>query len=220
MLRSLSSPLERYSQPSEHFSFYLFHFASGATGFDCARALPLTYRSLTSVRPGVLAILVFLGFGMLMGGCGGDRWQSTPIPATPTPAQRVAKVGERVVSGGIAVTVNAVQRLDQMTAPGGVTFEPEAGYEYVVVDVTIENVERDQAPYNPLYFEVKDSDGHEYSTSLSIDPQALKSGELARGDRVRGTVAFAVPKGKGGLVLSYQPLILFGGYQTIRVALD
>ncbi len=53
---------------------------------------------LTRVRPGVLAILVFFGFGMLMAGLGGAGWESTsvstktqqastpPSPAAPTAA--------------------------------------------------------------------------------------------------------------------------------------
>ena len=86
----------------------------------------------------------------------------------------------------------------------------------MVVDVTIENVERDWVPYNPLFFTVRDSDGYEYvmdSEASFMSPRPLRSGELARGDKVRGTVVFQVPKRKG-LLLIYK----IGDYQ-IRVRL-
>lgn len=44
---------------------------------------------LTSVRPGVLAILVFFGFGMLMAGLGGERWRSATVSTTTQQASAV-----------------------------------------------------------------------------------------------------------------------------------
>lgn len=94
------------------------------------------------------------------------------------------------------------------------------GRTYVVIDVQIESPGRDKSPYNPLYFKVRDGDGYEYTGSLIGADNGLKSGELAQGERVRGTVSFDVPSEAKGLVVSYQPLVLFGGYQVIRVQLE
>lgn len=139
-------------------------------------------------------------------------------PAKPAekPALPVAKVGDRVESAGVAITVNSVNRADQV----GQFMKAKPGRIYVVVNVQIESPGRDKAPYNPLYFKIRDGDGYEYSGSLIGPDNALQSGELAQGERVRGTVSFDVPSEAKGMVLSYQPIVLFGGYQTIRVQLD
>jgi hypothetical protein len=135
--------------------------------------------------------------------------------ATPAPLP-LAAVGQRVASGGIALTVNGVRKTPELDKVFG---QAKEGRVYLVADVTIENVERETAPYNPLYFKVKDADGFEYNPEiLTSNQQSLKSGELARGDRARGFVAFQVPASAKGFVVSYQPVVLFGGYQTIRVA--
>ncbi len=143
-----------------------------------------------------------------------------PLAPPPKPTA-IAKVGQRVESAGVAITVNAVTRKAQMSAPGGFTLSPsDPSHEYVITDVTIENAGREKLPYNPLYFKVKDADGYEYNMSISIDSQALKSGELTPGDKARGTVTFEVPKTSTSLVASYKPLVLFGGYQTISISLE
>jgi hypothetical protein len=133
----------------------------------------------------------------------------------PKPAP-VAKIGDRVESAGVAITVNGVQRADSV----GQLLKAKPGRVYTVADVTIETTGREKAPYNPLYFKVKDSGGFEYNGSLLSGENSLKSGELEQGGKVRGTVAFDVPSEAKGLVLSYQPSVIFGGYQTLRIALD
>lgn len=130
----------------------------------------------------------------------------------------MAGIGDRVESAGIALTVVSVTKADQIS-----TFlkpsSPEK--EYLVIEVIIENTSRDQpAPYNPLYFKVKDADAYEYNTAILAPDPALQSGELAKGAKVRGKVAFEVPKTATGFVVSYQPLVILGGYETIYVDLS
>jgi hypothetical protein len=142
---------------------------------------------------------------------------ASPKPAAPapTPAGTPAQIGERVESAGIALTVNGVTRTDSLSQ----FQKAKPGRTYVVVDVTLET-SREKTPYNPLYFKVRDGEGYEYTATVSTGDQSLKSGELNPGEKVRGTVAFDVPADAKGLVLSYQPLVILGGYQPIRVALD
>lgn len=140
---------------------------------------------------------------------------ATAVPQ-PTKAPTIAKVGERVESSGIALTINGVSKTESM----GQFLKAGDGKTYLIADVTVENTGRDKSPYNPLYFKVKDSDGYEYNAGISLDDKALKSGDLAAGEKARGTVAFTVPKAAKGFVVSYQPLVILGGYQTIRVALE
>jgi hypothetical protein len=142
---------------------------------------------------------------------------ATPEPptATPEPPPSLAQIGDRVEAGGIALTVNSartVPSFDFITAAEGKT--------YLVLDVLLETTDRDTAPYNPFYFSVKDADGFQYNSAILAPDPSLKTGDLARGDRVRGNVAFEIPVGATGLVLTYEPLVILGGYQPLRVAVD
>lgn len=138
-----------------------------------------------------------------------------PAAKAEAKASTLGKIGDRVESGGVALTVVGVDRTDSM----GQFFKAKPGRTYAVVEVVLETTGRDKAPYNPMYFKVKDSEGVEYTAGLAGGDDSLKAGELEQGDKVRGTVAFDVPADAKGLTLSYQPIVIFGGYQTIRVAL-
>lgn len=145
--------------------------------------------------------------------------QAAPVEPTQAPEptaapKKLAGLGERVVSGGVALTVVSAERMGAIDR----FLKPSEGMEFVVIEAIVENVEREKAPYNTMYFKVKDQDGYEYNATIAPDP-SLKSGDLTQGDKARGKVAFEVKKGASGLVVSYEPLVLFGGYETIRVAL-
>lgn len=140
----------------------------------------------------------------------------TPAPvATPAPAA-MAGVGDRVDDGKIALTVLDARRESQVSE-----FVTAAdGYVYLVIEALIENVGDDEAPYNPLYFSAKDGDGFEYSPSAFGASPALQSGTLPQGDRARGFVTFEVREGATGLVVTYEPLVLLGGFEPLRVAVE
>jgi hypothetical protein len=141
----------------------------------------------------------------------------TAVPATETAAPpALAKVGDRAESGGIALTVVMVERKAAMND----FMKAKDGNTYLIAEVVIESIDRDKAPYNPFYFKVKDSDGREYTMTINIADDSLKSGDLAKGEKVRGTVAFEVKKEAAGLVMSYEPIVIFGGYSPIKVALE
>jgi hypothetical protein len=134
---------------------------------------------------------------------------------TAAPAATTGKVGDRVEANGIALTVTKAERKTEL----GEFQKAQAGNTYIVAEVLIENVSTDKAAYNLLYFKVKDADGFEYTPALSADPQALKSGDLVKGDKVRGSVAFEVKESAKGLTLEYKPLA-FSDVQPIHVALE
>lgn len=96
----------------------------------------------------------------------------------------------------------------------------DQGHSYVIVDVLLEATDRNEAPYNPMYFKVKDSDGVEYNSGFTTAKDSLSSGNLYKGDKVRGNVVFEVREKASGLVLTYEPLVIFGGFGPIRVLLE
>lgn len=139
-----------------------------------------------------------------------------PVPTDVPAAPAIAKVGDRVEANGIAFTVVSVKKADKI----GDFLKAETGNTYVIVEVLIENVNVDKAPYNPFYFKVKDADGFEYTAGITTDKQALKSGDLAKGEKARGVVAIEVKKAATGLVLEYKPIVLFSGDDSIKVSLE
>jgi hypothetical protein len=143
---------------------------------------------------------------------------NAPAPtstAAPQPKSTVGKIGDRVESAGIAVTVVKASKVNQI----GSFTKPKAGNMLLNIEVIIENTNRDKAPYNPLYFKVRDSNGFEYNTTITALDPSLKSGDVAQGEKVRGNVAFEVKSDAKGLVVSYEPLVLLGGYQAIKIDL-
>lgn len=138
--------------------------------------------------------------------------ESTAAPAQPS----VANVGDRIESAGVALTIVKIDRAKEL----GQFLKAEDGKVYLLAEAVVENAGRDEkTPYNPLYFKVKDTDGFEYNASLMGPDNSLKSGDLDKGDKARGVVAFEVPETAKGLVLSYEPMVLFGGYEPIKVKL-
>jgi hypothetical protein len=144
--------------------------------------------------------------------------QPTSAPAAaPTEAQvapAVAEVGDRVELNGMALTV---VKVDHAAELGGIV-KAKAGNEFIVTEVIIENVSAEKVNYNLLYFKARDGEGFEYTTALGMD-QPLSAGDLAKGEKARGNVAFEVKKDAKGLILEYKPLT-FGVSEAIKVALN
>jgi hypothetical protein len=93
------------------------------------------------------------------------------------------------------------------------------GSTFLLVGVRIDNYGRSSAPYNPLYFSLKDSDGFEYNTTIYTGSRGLSSGDIAKDEFVNGIIAFEVPKKARGLTLNYQPLVIAGGYDKLSIKL-
>lgn len=140
----------------------------------------------------------------------------TQAPDPTAAPSTIGKVGERLDAGGVTLTVMGVEKVKEI----GTFQKAKDGKMYLLVEVLLETTGRDEAPYNPIYFKVKDADGFEHNVMISMADNTLKSGKLAAGEKVRGVVAFEVPEQAAGLVLSYEPIVMLGGYEPIRIALD
>jgi Domain of unknown function (DUF4352) len=128
-----------------------------------------------------------------------------------------AKINDRAESGGVALTV--VKATRQATI--GNFQKADKDQTFLVAEVVIETTGSDEASYNPGFFRVKDSSGVEYDgISAAGATNSLKYGKLPKGEKVRGTIAFNIPKDAKGLVLSYDPHLRMAGYKLIRVALE
>jgi len=161
-----------------------------------------------------VALAAICGMAMVIA-CGGGGGKGKP--SDDKQASGPAKVGERSEAGGVTLTVEKVERRTEL----GQFQKAKAGREFLIAEVVIETTGRDEAPYNPMYFKLKNDKGNEHNASVvNALSDSLKSGKLPKGEKVRGTVAFDIEQGETGLVLRYEPMVIAGGYKAIKVALD
>ena len=114
-------------------------------------------------------------------------------------SQKEYKVGDVVKLGEREFVVNSVRRsgpFDYNT--------PDAGKEYVIVDVTIKNLGKDEISYNPYDFKVQDVNGAQESQAIVVVDNSLSSGTLAPNGNVTGTMPFEVPQGTNAKLI-FQP---------------
>ena len=139
--------------------------------------------------------------------------EATSAPAAPA----VAKIGDKVELDGFAVTVTKAER----TAQIGDFQKAQDGREFIVVEALFENIsaDKEKADYNPFYFKVKDSEGFEFNATVDMGPNSLKSGNLDKGGKARGTVVFDVAKGAKGFVMSYQNVSMTLNQTTLQWSL-
>ena len=153
--------------------------------------------------------------------------ESTPeafptIPGLPQGDGQVheGKVGEAVNVGWSRLTVNSAKR-----ASGGV-IAPAAGKEYLIVNVTVENV-GEAEPQNVsslLMFKLRDSADKELDQSFFADsPKPIDSespNPLEKGDKITGDIAYEIDKGATGLSLEFFPYPFFDEKTKAKVDLD
>ena len=148
----------------------------------------------------------------LIGGGGALQRQEAQQASKALP---VGEIGQKMVSGDIALTVEKVTSAAALSRYE----QASAGRVYEIIDVLIQNYGKEKSSVNALYFTLKDSDGREYSVALSgAAPNFISTADLLPGDKLRGKVAFEVPKKVDSYILTYAPLSLFGNTDAIRVA--
>jgi len=74
--------------------------------------------------------------------------------------------------------------------------------------------------YNPFYFKVKDAGGNQYPTAMTSLEPSLKTGDLDKGEKVRGHVAFEVNATVNTFILSFEPNVYLADYRVIRFNLS
>ena len=92
--------------------------------------------------------------------------------------------------------------------PAGDQFnQPNAGFKFLVVDITIENLSATAISVSTLLqMSVKDSSSQKYDVDLMASVASggtTPDGELAPGEKLRGQVGFQVPANATGLVFVF-----------------
>jgi len=144
----------------------------------------------------------------------------TPAPA-PAPAKDVppprGKVGQRVESAGLGITVEKVVHEPQ-TYKDQVTIGPDQ--RYVAMLIAVENSTGGNAQLFPSQFTLRDDQGFTYNQlGVHGTMPALEWRTLANRETTRGYADFLVPKAAKGLVLVYADVSRGNGAQPIQIEL-
>lgn len=121
--------------------------------------------------------------------------QEQPKEEEKTAAPEVFKVGESVQFNDLVITVNSVENHK------GSNFEkPADGNVFKVVDVTVENKGSNEENVSSLMqTSMNDAEGYSYNVQLATYDKNQLDGAVPAGRKLRGQVAFEVPKDAKGL---------------------
>ncbi|MFA0822358.1 MAG: DUF4352 domain-containing protein [Methanomethylovorans sp.] len=125
--------------------------------------------------------------------------------ATPT----TYKVGDVVTDGKTNFVVNGMKtasKIDEKNNEFSVA-EAQPGYEYMILDVTIENIGSETVSYSPtINFKVLDSSGYSYTEDFTAETalaKPLDGNNVVPGGKCRGEVPYLVPGDAQGLQLQF-----------------
>lgn len=162
-------------------------------------------------------VLVLALASLALSGC----YVDTPIEKvtksgeTADPGESQAKtetfeIGDSVKAGNLIFTVNSTR-----TDEGGDFIKPDEGKIYYIVDVTVENTgDESETVSSLMMFKLFDSQGYNYTITIGPETQGSVDGEISAGRKLRGELAFEIPKDATGLELQIDPT-LFGSGQII-----
>lgn len=90
---------------------------------------------------------------------------------------------------------------------------PKAGTRRYAVEITIENMSRQLAPYSALFGKVTLADSTEYPPVISDQPDpSLTGGSLTPGESIRGWLAYDLPTGSKPARFSYDQILSSGAF--------
>lgn len=139
---------------------------------------------------------------------GPESTESTPAPQTD-----VFNIGDTIKSGDIYFTINSAREV-----PGSEFMSPDEGNIWYAVDITIEN--KGQESFNSsslLMFSLIDSEAYNHNITIGPNLNGSVDGEIAPGRKLRGEVAFEIPKESKGLELEIDPSVWGTGLIIVKL---
>ena len=136
---------------------------------------------------------------------------SEPAKKQETPKTQIFKVGDTATDNQLKITLNNIKfvsKIDETNNEFSVA-EPPSGKQYVVVDLTIENIlpDKTQAISTFAESEISDQDGYSYNIDfrgLTALDKSFKDGEILPGMKRRGETAYLVPTSATDLKFIYK----------------
>lgn len=139
-------------------------------------------------------ILSVIVIAVIFGSAGGNKAKKVSSENTEKASAKISnetfKVGDTVKADGVTLKLNKVDFND-----GSSLSTPDSGKAYVIVNVTITNVDKNKVSYNPLDFKLDDNGNQTDLTELVMDDNGnkitnddLKYGDLSKGASVTGSM--------------------------------
>ncbi len=144
----------------------------------------------TASKPALLRLTT-----SIIGGATLEMGLATPATAPKvTPLARTrpayAKAGTSVDVGGYTLSVVGFE----LAPKPSVIYKPPPGYKLVAVEVIVGNNKDDKMSVNPLNAHLVDTRGFVWQVELGgRDGKQLDSGEIGKGEKVRGWISFEIP---------------------------
>lgn len=138
---------------------------------------------------------------------------STPVATTQTASSEIYGVGQSVAIGDYKVRVNSVR-----TQTSGEYWSPEPGYEWCIIDVTLENMgDKPLSVSSIVQFSLVDSDGRSQDQSLLASTNGNLDGEIGVGRKMTGEIAYEVKQAVTGLELQFKPSLYQTGQAIFKI---
>jgi len=129
------------------------------------------------------------------------------------PKEEVYNIGDSIKIGDVVLTVNSVKE-----DSGSEYIKPSDGNVYYIIDMTIEN--KGEKAYNSstlMQMSLVDSDGYKYDITIGPKLKGSLDGEIGAGRKLRGEVAFEIPKDATGLEFVYDYKLLSNGQIIVKL---
>lgn len=150
----------------------------------------------------VITILLMVGFTLSTQGLGhSTSTNSMGFDASDQAmldAQKDFPRGSTANFGIYEVKVNSIQRNYTLSDPS----KMKDGYEYIVVNMTMKNIDK-QSEFSGAYLFSVDDGTQKYGGNNNAPEPAIANGELQPGQSITGNIVFAIPENTQSLKLSF-----------------
>lgn len=136
-----------------------------------------------------------------------DKSVETTGNEESAPKTTTYAIGDTVKAKDVEYTLNGVRE-----SQGNEFIKPDEGKVYYLIDLTIENKGSETYGVSSLMnFKLVDGEGVSYDVAIGADTNGSLDGEVMAGRKMKGELAFEIPKAAKGLELEVKHNIMTSG---------
>ena len=166
-------------------------------------------------------ILVFFVLGFVLSGCAGEvRPEKVDSGSEAISEQKEEtsyypefSVGDKIKLKDLVFVVHEAKVVEDEF------FTPDPGNVFLAVDISVENIGNTPQTISSLgMLDLRDSEGRQYSQTILSGSFGRFGGEVAPGKKLRGTVAFEIPKDVRDLELMIEYSPFHSGQAIVKLS--
>lgn len=169
-----------------------------------------------------VAIVIFIYVMITALGACGIQATSTATGLSETSTYKASVTETKTAGNNVWIKVGKVVTVEDIQytvsgfkySNGSADFAPEAGNSYCLIDISVKNNTKKEAPISSmLMFDLTDADGKSYDISLgglvSLEGEKLAQldGNVAASSEMRGGLAYEVPQNAKGITLAIKEIL-------------